>query len=273
VLVTVDGGGAGYSVGMTNFELAVALVHLGAMQAMALGSGPPASIGFDGSLLSKPSPAEGEISDALVVLYTGVYAPLPSETVVSPNGDGVAETTTLSYRLARTSTVSAIVTGDRTRQVLDTGTQQPGLHTFTFTGKTADGAALPEGSYKLTVSATDDRGIRSVAERVFAVNDTLSSLTVSPTALRLRKGNQNALSIGFTLSRSASVIATIETKTGIVIRKLDERTLPAGPQRLVWDGRTSGGGLAFNGAYVVRVAADNAVGEVELAQPFTARRS
>jgi flagellar hook assembly protein FlgD len=271
--VTVDGGGAGYSVGMTNFELAVALVHLGAVQAMALGSGPSASVAFDGSLLSKPTPAEGEISDAVVVLYTGVYAPPPSETVVSPNGDGVAETTTLSYRLARTATVSAVVTGEGPRQVLDTGVQQPGLHTFTFSGKGGDGSPLPEGAYKLAVTATDDRGIRSVAERTFAVNETLSSLTVAPTALRLRKGNRNALAIGFTLSRSATVTATIETKTGIVIRKLDERTLPAGPQRLLWDGRTSGGGLAFNGAYVVRIAADNTVGEVELAQPFTARRS
>jgi hypothetical protein len=273
VLVTVDGGGAGYSVGMTNFELAVALVRLGAVQAMALGSGPAAAMAFDGALLSRPAPAESQISDALVVLYSGTYVLPPSEPVVSPNGDGVAETTTLAYRLARTSKVSAVVTGEGTRQVLDSGTVQPGLHTFTFTGKTADGTALPEGSYKLSVNATDDRGVHSLAERVFTVNNTLSSLTASPSLLRLRKGARNALAIGFTLSRAATVTATIETKTGIVIRKLDQRSLPAGTQRLVWDGRTSGGGLAFNGAYAVRIAADNAVGAVELVQPFTARRS
>ena len=75
------------------------------------------------------------------------------------------------------------------------------------------------------------------------------------------------------VARAAKVTATIETKNGIVIRKLDQRTFGAGPQRLVWDGRTSGGGLSFSGAYVVRIAAENAVGEVELTQAFTARRS
>jgi hypothetical protein len=272
LLVTVDGGGAGYSVGMTNFELAVALVRLGAVQAMALGSGPAAAMAFDGSLLSRPSAAEPQISDALVVLYTGVYAPLPSETVVSPNDDGVADTTTLAYRLARTSTVNAVVMGGGTRQVLDSGTRQPGLHSFTFTGKAADGTPVPEGSYKLSVNATDDRGVHSLVERVFSVNNTLSALSVSPSALRLRKNGTNALQIGFTLARAAKVTGTVETKSGIVIRKLDQRAFVPGPQHLVWDGRTSGGGLAFNGAYVVRIAAENAVGEVELTQPFTARR-
>src|SRR5207237_184443 len=39
VLVAVDGAAAGYSVGMTNFELALTLVRLGAVTGAALGHG------------------------------------------------------------------------------------------------------------------------------------------------------------------------------------------------------------------------------------------
>ena len=92
LLVTVDGGIGGYSVGMTNFELALALQRLGAVTAMALGSGSVASMAFDGTLLSRPpAAAEPQVSDALAVLYAGVYAPTPSEPVFSPNGDGRLE--------------------------------------------------------------------------------------------------------------------------------------------------------------------------------------
>jgi flagellar hook assembly protein FlgD len=273
LFVTTDGGRPGYSVGMTNFELAVALVRLGAIQAMALGSGAGASMSFDGSLLSRPSGrAESEIADAVVMLYTGVFAPAPSDDVISPNGDGVADTVTLSYRIVRASTVTATVLGPGVRQAVDSGPQQPGLHTFTFAGKGADGAPLAEGGYRFTVTAVDDRGRRSSAERAFALNDTLASLTASPSSVRITRGSRGALAVAFTLSRPATVTATIETRTGIVIRTLDAGTLTAGPQRLLWDGRTAAGGLAFSGAYLVRVVAENAVGRVALTQPFAARR-
>ncbi len=55
LLVTVEGDSAAYSVGMTNYELAVAMQRLGAVNAMALGNGSAASMAFDGTLLSRPS--------------------------------------------------------------------------------------------------------------------------------------------------------------------------------------------------------------------------
>jgi flagellar hook assembly protein FlgD len=273
VLVTVDGGVRGYSVGMTNFELALALRGLGAVSAMALGSGPSASMVFDGTVLSRlRSPAEPQIADALGVVYTGVYVPpLPSD-VISPNGDGVDDTLQLSYRLVRPATVSAAVVGNGTRQTLDSGAEQPGDHTFTFTGTGAGGAALTEGAYTFTVTATDDQGRTSTAERQFALNDTLASLSADPAAVKLSASSRSALVAAFTLSRPAQVLATIETRSGIVIRTLVTSNMQAGMQRLVWDGRNATGSLAYGGAYLVRVRATNAIGEVELTQPFTARR-
>ena len=49
VLVAVDGRQPGYSVGLTNFELAQTLVRLGAVTGMALDSGGSTTMAYDGT--------------------------------------------------------------------------------------------------------------------------------------------------------------------------------------------------------------------------------
>jgi flagellar hook assembly protein FlgD len=273
VFVTVDGGGGGYSVGMTNFELALAMIRLGAVQAMALGSGPAATMAFDAQALSRPAaPSEPQLSDALVLVYGGVYVPALTSTVVSPNGDGVDDTIAFSYRLVRPSTVSAVVIGRGVREVLDTGAQPAGTRTFTFAGLGTGGAPLLEGSYRFSVTATDDLGRSSSADRVFSVNNTLAQLAVAPATAFVTPTGRRALTVTFTLARPASIRALIETHSGIVVRTLFAGDLEVGPQQLVWDGRDSRRNLGRGGAYLVRVRATNAIGDVELTQPFTVRR-
>ena len=60
VIVVADGRRAGYSVGMTNFELAQTLVRLGAVTASALDGGGSSTLAFDGTLLNRPSDPGGE---------------------------------------------------------------------------------------------------------------------------------------------------------------------------------------------------------------------
>ncbi len=55
VLVVVDGRRRGYSSGMTNFELALTLVRLGAITGAALDGGGSSTMAFDGQLLNVPS--------------------------------------------------------------------------------------------------------------------------------------------------------------------------------------------------------------------------
>ena len=59
IQVVVDGRQPGYSTGMTNFELAQALVRLGAVTASALDSGGSSTLAFDGKLLNRPSDPGG----------------------------------------------------------------------------------------------------------------------------------------------------------------------------------------------------------------------
>ena len=118
VLVAADGRQPGYSTGMTNFELALALVKLGVVTGAALDGGGSTAMAFDGRLLNKPSDRNGEraVSEALLVGYSGIQAPAPAVSVLSPNGDGIAETQQLGYKVVRPSSVTVALIGPGRRR-------------------------------------------------------------------------------------------------------------------------------------------------------------
>ena len=264
LLVTVEGGSAAYSIGMTSYELAVALARLGAVTAVGLGSGTSAGMAFDGALLTRPSGVtERPVSDALVLSYTGVYAAQPAADVLSPNGDGVDDTQTLTYKLVRPSHVVAALTGPGgAAETLASDDEQPGVHALEWDGKSADGTVAAEGAWRFTVTATDDRGTTTTAERDFALDDTLGSLAVT------RPEGQDAAAASFQLTRPASVVLTVERRNGIVIATLLDQSLGPGAHSVSWDGRGANGKPAPNGGYQVRVEATSAVGVSSLVAPF-----
>jgi hypothetical protein len=268
VLVAVDGRAPGYSVGASNFELALALQQLGCVTASALDGGNSTALAFEGALLNRPSDPAGErdISEALLVEYFGVYVPPLAADVVSPNGDGVSEQQTLSYKLVRPSTVSASVVGpDGVPRPVDAGHRDPGTYTFPWPG-----AGEPEGRYQFTVGATDDQGQSSTASRPFTLNETLGFLAVPPSVVIRKTGA--ALTASYRLTRPATVTVQLETQSGIVLRALGKAQQQAGAQTVTWDGRIGAATLAYGGAYQIVVSAQNALGTATLAQPFTARR-
>ena len=269
LLVTVEGGGPAYSAGMTNYELANAMVRLGAVTAMGLGSGTAAGMAFDGALLTRPSTAaEPPIADALLLAYNGVYAAPPSSDVVSPNGDGVDDSETFTYKLVAPSQVTATLTGpDGVPVTLAQDAEEPGLHTLVWNGQPAT-----EGEWRFVVSAIDQSGRTTTAERDVLLDDTLGSLQASPAAAHLAAGSKSVLTASFQLIHPAKITVTIETRTGIVLATILNKQLQPGAQSVVWNGRLWTGGLAFTGAYQVDVVAANSIGTVSLVAPFVARR-
>src|SRR6266545_2942386 len=144
VMVAVDGRQPRYSTGLTNFELAQTLVRLGVVTGIALDSGGSTTMAFEGKLLNRPSDPGGErpIGDSLMLFYYGVQAPPPVHSVLSPNGDGVAEVQTLSYKVVRPSTVTASLVGpDRIPRQTQTGLRSPGTYRLTWPGRTPDGGS------------------------------------------------------------------------------------------------------------------------------------
>jgi hypothetical protein len=228
---------------------------------------------FDGQLLNRPSDPSGErpISEALLVSYAGVYAPPPSEPVLSPNGDGVGDREQLSYKIVRPSTVTAKIVGaDGVARFTQSGPQAPGTYKFSSTGTKTDGTIDTEGRWHWLVTAVDDLGRQSSADQPFWLNNTLGNLRVPRTVL-VRAGRRLTLGT-FKLTRSATVTTRLESTNGVVVRKLGSAKIGAGTASVRWDGRDRRGNLVYGGRYVLRVSAQNQFGPTDLTQAFLAHR-
>jgi flagellar hook assembly protein FlgD len=264
VFVGVEGTKASYSIGMSNYELAVELSRLGAKTAFALGAGPASGLAFDGKLLTRSSNGlTPKVSDALVLSYSGVYAAPPSTPVLSPNGDGVGDIESFSYRVARPSQVVASLTGPGGATVkLASGEVSAGLHALNWNG-TIGGSAAPEGTWTFGVTGTDDRTITTSAQRTFSLDDTLSSLAVTI-------GSNGLPTATFRLTRPATVVVQIQRPNGVPVATLRSGPQPAGPEQATWRGRIDGH-RAPGGRYQVAVQATGSVGTSSLAAPFSLR--
>ncbi len=167
-MVVTDGRRPGYSVGMTNFELAQTMVRLGAVTGSAFDGGGSSSLAFDGKLLNRPSDRGGErpVSNALQLMYYGVYAPTP-EPVISPNGDGYAERQReLTYKVVRPSNVTAtLVAPGGAVAFTETLLQQPGTYPVAFPPAPADPTAEPPRRPRAAGGSTSPPPTTSAARR------------------------------------------------------------------------------------------------------------
>ena len=273
VFVVVDGRQRGYSVGMTNFELAQMLVRLGAVTGTALDSGGSSTMAFNGNLLNRPSDPGGvrAVGDALTLFYYGVIAPQPTQPVLSPNGDGVAETQTLSFKVVRPSTVTRTLIGpDGLPHLTQTDARNPGTYRLAWSARTPTGTE-PEGRWRWVVNALDDTGQHSRVERRFYLNNTLGYLKVKPARVVLRKRG-GSVRVRFRLAHAAKVTLSIWTASGARVRTI-RKTLRAGQTSIRWNGRYGNGVRAFSGRYIAQVQTSNAFGPAKLERRFFVRRA
>ena len=273
VLVVVDGGLPGYSIGMTNFELAQTLARQGVTTGAALESGKAAGLAFDGKLLNRATTVEQPVSEMLAVTYAGVYAPPLASAQLSPNGDGVDETQTLKYRVARPSTVSVSLVDPTgaTRTIETAQARAPGTYTDVWNGLKPDTNVDVQGAWRWVVTAKDDLGRDSTADRPFVLNTTLSALRVTPATVPV-SATGGSLTVGFTLAAPASWTVIIQSKAGAQLRTYTGTSAQPGAVSVRWDGRSKAGARAYTGAYVVKVTATNQLGATGLTAPFAVVR-
>jgi hypothetical protein len=178
--------------------------------------------------------------------------------VISPDGDGITDALTISYKLAVRSSVTATVT-DSTGTAVATvfSAQLQGARTQSFT---YEAPGLADGSYTLTISAVADDGRSAQVEAPFTVDRTLSGLTLSTATLTPNgDGLDDSLEVDFTLNAPADVTVQVE-QNGAVVVPVYYGSLAPGAQSVAWDG-TSGGNPVSAGAYVVAVIVRGPFGE------------
>jgi hypothetical protein len=188
-------------------------------------------------------------------------------TVLSPDGDGIADTATISYTLAGRAAVTATVK-DSSGAIVDTlfSGQLQGARRQTFPYVAAGG--LPDGAYVLTVSAAGEDGRTGSLEASFGIDRTLSGLSLTTQQLTPNgDGADDTLGIGFSLSVAATVTVQIE-QAGVVVASVFAGEVPAGPSQFVWDGTTPSGN-APDGAYEAAAIVNGPFGVTRHATPFT----
>jgi N-acetylmuramoyl-L-alanine amidase-like protein/flagellar hook capping protein FlgD len=178
--------------------------------------------------------------------------------VISPDGDGIDDSLTISYRLATRAAVTATITeptGAVVAPLFADQIQGARKQSFPYAAE-----GLGDGNYVLTVTATGEDGRIGRAQAAFAIDRTLSGLMLStPTITPNGDGSDDSLEIAFTLNAAADVTVEIE-QNGVVVAPVFSGTLSPGMQSLVWDGTNAGTPLPA-GSYDVAVIARGPFGE------------
>jgi N-acetylmuramoyl-L-alanine amidase/FlgD Ig-like domain len=178
--------------------------------------------------------------------------------VISPDGDGIDDSLTISYKLATRAAVTATVTDTAGTVVASLFTDQlQGARTHSFPYAAPD---LPDGNYVLTVSAAGEDGRTGSGQATFGIDRTLTGLMLStPTITPNGDGADDSLEIAFTLNAAADVTVQVE-QNGTVVAPIFAGPLSPGTQSVQWDG-TSGGTPVAAGSYVVAVIVRSPFGE------------
>jgi len=115
--------------------------------------------------------------------------------------------------------------------------------------------SLRAGTYKLRLSAGEERQVQIVAEK--GTTQPLRIQNLRATSMRGR-----GIAVEFSLTNAAQTEIVVQTLTGRVVRVLDNSFRQAGNHRILWDGTISGGQPVPTGVYLVKVIARDEKGRV-----------
>jgi hypothetical protein len=203
----------------------------------------------------------------------GGAAPLAIEALgaepeaISPNADGQADTTTLTYRISASANVTIEVTdaiGGIVSTVVDRMWTGAGQHTAELGGD-----ALADGAYNVVVTARTPAGLSVQKVIPLSVNRTLGLVSAAPVAFSPNgDGRRDSLALTFALSAPANVRIRIERDGRWVASPL-LASYQIGTQRFVWDGMRAAGTIR-DGEYTAVVEATAGPGAISFGVPFSA---
>ena len=177
-----------------------------------------------------------------------------SPTQFSPNGDGAKDTTTLTYGLETSATVSVDVAnagGAVVRSLRPATAQSLGSYAVIWDGRDNAGLVAADGNYTLLITASGVSGTTQVARTVTLDNlqPVVSEAAVGPDPLLL----PGTATIGFATTEAGSATVYVINAAGATIRTLTSTTVKAGANTMTWDGMDTAGVQAPAGAYQIRL--------------------
>ena len=189
----------------------------------------------------------------------------------SPNRDGTADATVLGWTASEKATGTARIYRGTTLIRSWTITALAAW-SVTWNGRTAAGAAMPDGRYTFRVDVKDAGGNRSRVNRTVTVDRTAGSLRWSR-SFHPQDGDTllPTSRLSFVLTRTATTTLRLYDASGALVRTVwSNRVQAAGTRSWVWNGKLADGSYAPQGRYEARLAATSRLGTQELARPVWA---
>jgi hypothetical protein len=184
---------------------------------------------------------------------------------ITPNDDGQADTTTLTYGLSAPAVVRVAVvdaTGATVAELVRGTWKRAGEHVLLF-----DGLGLPDGAYQLQLTAEGQGGVQAAAVANVLVTRTLGTVALAPVAFSPNAdGRADRLSVRFTLAGPADVRVRV-LRDGAWVATPFSGPLAPGARVVAWDGAKRAGRIR-DGSYEAVVEATDAVGTAAIALPF-----
>ena len=251
---------------------------LGQQLAAGSGKGPTVDYTWDASLVTATgaswrievagaTPVSGTFGKAAVVVtgplaITGLQA---DPATISPNGDGQADSATVTYTTNAVATVTVTLLDSAGVQLATIGAPgrlAAGEHSFSF-----DGLGQPDGIYTIVVSAIDAAGISVSSQLTIAITRTLAGASLAPALLTPNgDGSGDQLTVSFQLAAPATVRLRV-LRDGKWVATPYTGSLQAGPQSLGWNGAKRLG-RTLDGRYTAVIDATDAVGTATVSLPF-----
>ena len=209
----------------------------------------------------------------ILTLDTTAPAVVPSATpsIVSPNGDGVADRTLLGWTSDEpgSGTVRLFLGSTRIGRWVVGGTSSWSTR---WNGRREDGRTAPDGRYTLKVKLVDAAGNRRIATRTLVVDRTVSSLGWSQ-AFFPQDGDalRPTARVAWRLSRSAVTSLRIYDASGALVRTVwTRRSQQAGARGWTWNGKDGSGRLVPQGRYTARLTVKSPFSTQVLERPVVA---
>ncbi len=233
------------------------------------------------TVVASATNADGQARAATATVHVDTTPPsLLNVTVApspfSPNGDGFADRTTLSFLPGESGTASVAVVdsaGTVLRLLSGWHAVSASLQTVAWDGRIYQNGSLvpaPDGEATLQVSLRDLAGNTTTATCTVVVNRTLGFPTVTPRTISPNgDGVDDTAVVGFKLTRRADVTLAIMRGSAVLRSIHAGGALARGPETVAWNGKIAGGAALANGAYTARLTAVGNIGTVSVSVPFT----
>lgn len=186
--------------------------------------------------------------------------PVITDLMVNPDPVNLSAGTGIWYRLSENAKITLKIvnnSGNAVRTLLNGAAGKAGFNSVSWDGKDGSGKNLPEGTYKVEVTATDNYGKPSQpVNRSFKAGyiPLITNTTVKPNPFK-PGGKKSQAVISFNISNDALVTVEIFTESRYVNTIVAGQKESGGVKAFTWNGKSSKGKLAGPGTYYYRITA------------------